>query len=122
MELVDLGNGYSMVNEFMNTKNGFAHKSTLFLHNNEINKHRSNYLNRTWERYTYQSCMLGCVRDLIEKKQNEFIKMCKEHYNIKRLTKEKREQALKIVEELTQVKELREILKKIENKDIEYRE
>ena len=49
--------------------------------------------NRTWETYTYQTSMTRAVDSIIENELQFFIKECKRKYNIKRLTKEKREQA-----------------------------
>ena len=51
------------------------------------------YYNRTWETYTYQTSMTRAVDSIIENELQFFIKECKRKYNIKRLTKEKREQA-----------------------------
>lgn len=70
------GNVYEFVNETKDTRHGFAHVSTLLINNYEAMKHRCNYLNRTWERYRYQTSMKGCMCDLIE----ELIERLKEQF------------------------------------------
>ena len=65
------GKTYEFVNESGNTRNGFYHKSTLFVSNEEgyswnKGENKVSYLDRTWECYRYQTCMMGLVRKLID--------------------------------------------------------
>lgn len=109
MENVNV-NGYEFINEFGGTRNGFYHKTILKDKNgNEIADYRINYLNRTWESYTFQSVMKSCVYALIEKKFDDFLRVAKEKYGIKRLSKTKKEQARKVFENLTEIRELQEV-------------
>ena len=77
--------------EFLNnygaTRNGFYHKSKLYLNGELLSEARASYLNRTWESYRYQSVMKQAVRNAIE---NE-ISAEKSKRQIKRLTKSLRE-------------------------------
>ena len=76
--------------EFKNTYNssrsGFSHTSELYDDNyNLIATAKCNYINRTWEVYSFQSSMKMAVSKAID---NE-IKTIKNKMGIKRLTKEK---------------------------------
>lgn len=109
MENVNV-NGYKFINEFGGTRNGFYHKTILLNKNgNEIADYRINYLNRTWESYTFQSVMQNCVYTLIENKFVDFLKLAKQKHGIKRLSKEKKLQARKVFENLTEIRELQEV-------------
>lgn len=52
------------------------------------------YYNRTWEAYQYQSCMRAAVDKARSEHGARLIAYYKEDHNIKRLTKERRAQAL----------------------------
>ena len=109
MENVNV-NGYEFCNEFGGTRNGFYHKTILKDKNgNEIAENKINYLNRTWESYTFRTVMKSCVYALIENKFDDFLRLAKEKYGIKRLSKEKKLQARKVFENLTEIKELQEV-------------
>ena len=109
MENVNV-NGYEFINEYGGTRNGFYHKTILKDKNgNEIAENKINYLNRTWESYTFRTVMQNCVYTLIENKFVDFLRLAKEKYGIKRLSKEKKEQAREVFENLTEIKELQEV-------------
>ena len=73
-------------NEYKNSRSGFSHTSRLYNEDKLISEAKCNYLNRTWESYTFQSSMRQAVAKAID---NE-IKTIKQQSGIKRLTKEKR--------------------------------
>lgn len=106
MENVNV-NGYEFINEFGGTRNGFYHKTVLLDKNGfKIAEYRINYINRTWEAYTFQSVMKNCVYTLIENRFDNFLKLAKQKHGIKRLSKEKKLQAREVFENLSQIKEL----------------
>jgi len=73
-------------NEYKSTRNGFSHTSRLYHDNgNLVVEHKCNYINRTWESYSFQSSMRQAVIKAIENEINEQ----KRQLGIKRLTKEK---------------------------------
>ena len=74
-------------NKSFGTRNGFAHTSELFVDNELKASVKCNYLNRTWEAYTFQSAMKQAVSVAIE---NEILAQ-KHLKQIKRLTKALRE-------------------------------
>lgn len=80
---IKVGNSeFEFVNESGNTRYGFYHRSVLFCNGCKIGENRVNYLNRTWESYRYQTCMVGLIRDKIESRTNYLRKdfMCKNNY------------------------------------------
>jgi len=62
---------FMFVNTAGNTRNGFYHKSNLFHNDINISEAKCNYLNRTWEAYTYQSAMQQAVSNAIKKVKTE---------------------------------------------------
>ena len=93
MEIREINQKYKFVNDWGYNRSGFYHKSTLLRNNVEIAYSKIQYYNRTWETYPYQTSMTRAVDSIIENELQFFIEECKRKYNIKRLTKEKREQA-----------------------------
>ena len=81
--------------EFINTaksnRNGFYHKTELYIDSEFILECKCNYLNRTWESYPYQSVMKEALYNAIE---SEILRE-KKLKGIKRLTKQLRETIVK---------------------------
>lgn len=73
MKRFDFENGYSITCTFKETKNGFAHVCELWDNDYHATglKHKVNYLNRTWERFEFETCM----NELISKAEKEGIKL-----------------------------------------------
>lgn len=74
-----------------NTRNGFRHLATLLVDGIESTKSKCTYLNRTWERYEFQSVLSEVIRksDLSEKDNklcNKFIENYKETDNTMAMT------------------------------------
>ena len=76
------------INNYGSTRSGFYHTSKLLYNGEVLSEARANYLNRTWEAYSYQSVMKQAVRNAID---SEIAKE-KTKRQIKRLTKSLREQ------------------------------
>lgn len=63
--------------ETKKTRNGFKHTATLWCNDRELETVKMCYLNRTWERYTYESVLsklLDKVKGWLEPKQVEQFK------------------------------------------------
>lgn len=105
---------YQFINDSRNTRNGFAHDTTLFINGIEAGEASCYYINRTWERYTYQKVMQICINNMITEEYNRFIDNFKTENNIKRMTSEKRAEAKKEFYSLTNIKELQKVYKKLE--------
>ena len=111
------GNNYQFVNSSRSTRNGFAHDTTLFKNDYEIAEYSCHYLNRTWEWYRYQTVMLRCVEAEIDREYNRFIDNYKYTNNIKRLTAEKRAEIEKDFYNREDIKELRKVYKKLNERN-----
>lgn len=93
-------------NEYKSTRSGFQHISKLYLNNELLTVAKCNYINRTWEVYSFQSSMKKAVSQAIESEiSQEKIKR-----GIKRLTKELKEN---IVNTSTTIQQLREKYKNL---------
>ena len=79
------------INTAKNIRNGFYHKTELYIDNEFILECKCNYINRTWESYTYQSVMKESLYKAIE---SEILRE-KNLKGIKRLTKQLREAIVK---------------------------
>lgn len=110
------GNNYEFVNTSRSTRSGFAHDTTLFINDCEYGRTTCYYYNRTWECYRYQTVMKRCVSDMIERKYKRYIENYKAENNIKRMTAEKSKDAEILFENLTEIKELRKVYKRLEKK------
>lgn len=74
--------------ESYNTRHGFGHRVQIFMDGTPIwnGENRSHYLNRTWERFRYETCMLGAVRNVLEYWETELKNEFKTSKGISRLT------------------------------------
>lgn len=66
-----------IVCEAKKTRNGFKHKATLLIDGQERETAKVCYLNRTWERYEYQTVMKKLIDKTTSLSEKE-IKACKE--------------------------------------------
>lgn len=57
MQTFKINGNLEVVCEWVNTRNGFKHVATLLLDGREQESVKINYLNRTWERYEYESVL-----------------------------------------------------------------
>ena len=80
------GREYNIVNETWETSRAWGHKSTLIAPWGEVESHKVRYYNRTWERYTYESCMSGLIETILEDNLKSYITEYKEKNDITRLT------------------------------------
>lgn len=99
----------TFVNKFVSRRYNFQHVSTLFIDGVKEMTHVSTYINRTWERYTYQTAMLGAVDDLIEQGKKAELERFKTEHGIKRLTAERRAEFEQKFEQLEQTAFLRKV-------------
>ena len=80
------GREYNIVNEYWETSRAWGHKSTLIAPWGEVESRKVKYINRTWERYTYESCMSGLLNSILENDLKDYITEYKEKNDITRLT------------------------------------
>ena len=60
------GREIMFLNNYRGTGSGFMHETELFIDGWQASAARCYYINRTWERYSYQSVMLEAVHKLQE--------------------------------------------------------
>ena len=110
------GKEYNIVNEYWETSNSWGHKSTLIAPWGEVESHKVRYYNRTWESYTYESCMSGLLNSILENDLKDYITQYKEKNDIIRLLADKKAEVIKEWEQKEYIKDLMEIKERIENR------
>ena len=66
MKIFDINKKIRIICDSAKTRSGFKHTATLMLNGMERESVKVNYLNRTWERYEFQSVM----NDLVDKSKS----------------------------------------------------
>lgn len=92
-------NEYVFVNEYWSTSRAWGHKTRLFKNGSEIAENKVRYYNRTWERYTYQSCMLGAIDNVVNDIIDYTLENYKYEHNITRWKKGEKEKVIADFEE-----------------------
>ena len=60
------GQEITFINTWKGSRSGFMHETELYIDGRKVSAARCHYINRTWERYSYQSVMLQAVHNLQE--------------------------------------------------------
>ena len=113
------GNEYNIVNEYWETSRAWGHKSTLIAPWGEVESSKVTYQNRTWECYTYQSCMGQLLANILEREQKSYITEYKEKNGISRLLADKKAEVIKEWQEKEYIQDLKEIQERIENRNFD---
>ena len=110
------GREYNIVNETWETSRAWGHKSTLVAPWGEVESHKVRYYNRTWERYTYESCMSGLINTILEDNLKSYITRYKEKNDITRLTSLQKDMIKAEWQEKEYIQELMEIKERINDR------
>ena len=88
------GREVMFINDSRNTRHGFAHDSQMFIDGSmyPIAKQSAHYLNRTWERYSHETTMKACVRNLMEEVEKQIENMVKNEHEWKAISEKRRPQ------------------------------
>ena len=113
------GNEYNIVNEYWETSHAWGHKSTLIAPWGEVESRKVTYQNRTWERYTYESCMSGLIETILEYNLKSYITQYKEKNGISRLLADKKAKVIKEWQEKEYIQDLKEIQERIKNRNFD---
>ena len=113
------GNEYNIVNEYWETSRAWGHKSTLIAPWGEVESRKVKYINRTWERYTYESCMSGLIETILEDNLKSYITQYKEKNDITRLLADKKAKVIKEWQEKEYIQDLKEIKERIKNRNFD---
>lgn len=113
------GNEYNIVNEYWETSNSWGHKSTLIAPWGEVESRKVRYYNRTWESYTYQTCMSGLLDTILENNLKSYIAQIKEVRGITRLLKSTREEIENDWNKKEYTQDLKEIQERIRTRNFD---
>ena len=113
------GNEYNIVNEYWETSHAWGHKSTLIAPWGEVESRKVTYQNRTWERYTYESCMSGLIETILEDNLKSYITQYKEKNGISRLLADKKAKVIKEWQEKEYIQDLKEIQERIKTRNFD---
>jgi len=109
-------------NEFKNSRNGFAHVSNMFTSDGyELTTARANYINRTWERFTFQSVMRSAVHEMVEELTSIFRNRFKEEHGVNRMTRKNKDLFKQFLEDNKDVRIHRTTLSELELTEKELR-
>ena len=113
------GANYSLVNETWENYNSWGHKTTIFRNSREYLTHKVRYYNRTWESYTYETCMLGAVQSIIDEEMEFYIQNYKNNNNINKFKKGQKEEVINQFKETNIYKELSELKQAIRDRNFD---
>ena len=113
------GNEYNIVNETWETSRAWGHKSTLVAPWGEVESRKVRYYNRTWESYTYQTCMSGLLDTILENNLKSYIAQIKEVRGITRLLKGTREEIENDWNKKEYTQDLKEIQERIRTRNFD---
>lgn len=89
------GTEFTFRNSFKSTRSGFSHTSEIQEGWNIIAEAKCNYLNRTWESYSFQTSMKCAVENAIAQREYDLIENFKTLNGIARTSKAQKELACK---------------------------
>lgn len=109
-----IGNSrFELTNAHIDKRDGFNHRTKLFHNGNFVIETETHYINRTWERYQFQTSMKVTIKKAMEQLENSYIRIFKEQNNIKRLTAKRRIEAMEQLENKSIYKDLLELSRQI---------
>ena len=73
------------INTWRGTRSGFMHETELYINGWAATAAKCHYINRTWERYSYQSVMLQAVHNLQEEETNREKNRFRQQHGIKNI-------------------------------------
>ena len=80
---------FEFVCGYHNTRDGFAHDCTMFINGTKYNTAHCYYLNRTWERWSYQTVCLKAISNEIAEHLNLRSRLFKDEHGYKNMTKKR---------------------------------
>ena len=110
---------YSFVNETWENYNSWGHKTTILRGNCELITNKVRYYNRTWECYTYQTCMDGAVNTLIDEELQRYIENYKEDNGITRFKKGQKEEVINQFKETENYKDLQALKEAVRDRNFD---
>ena len=56
---------YAIIADFQDSRNGFNHIAKIYMNHDLIGYYKAHYINRTWERFRYESAIKGAIYDAL---------------------------------------------------------
>lgn len=99
---------------------GFTHEVNMFYSMFEVdrtghNSSKATYYNRTWECYEYQSCISGCLYNLLEEVKKEIKDRIKEKNGWKKLTEDRKKTVEEAIEQDETIKIIKAVKEEVYN-------
>ena len=88
------GNKIELVNESWSTSRNWGHKTNVIVNGYDYGEYKVRYYNRTWESYTFQSCMRGAIAKVMRYNITRYLENYKYTNNITRFKKGQREELI----------------------------
>ena len=88
------GNKIELVNESWSTSRNWGHKTNVIVNGYDYGTYKVRYCNRTWESYTFQSCMTGAIAKVMRYNITRYLENYKYTNNITRFKKGQREKLI----------------------------
>ena len=88
------GNKIELVNESWSTSRSWGHKTNVIINGYDYGTYKVTYCNRTWESYTFQSCMRGAIAKVMRYNITRYLENYKYTNNITRFKKGQREKLI----------------------------
>lgn len=112
-------NNWQLINESWQKGYSWGHRTIVFKNGYEMAEHKCRYYNRTWESYTYETCMLCAIDDIEETEKRIFIKNYKYKNDIDRFKKGQKDEVIKMFEDTEFYKELKALKEVIRYRDFD---
>ena len=110
------GNIYKFVNDGWSNSNGWGHITTIIRNSYDYEPHKVRYYNRTWECYTFQTCMSGAVETIKERELDCFITNYKLKNDVDRFRKGEKEKVIEQFNETEIGQDLQELKEAIRDR------
>ena len=112
-------NVWQLVNESWSTSNAWGHRTHVIRNGYDYGEYKVRYINRTWEMYAFQSCMLGAVNTIYEEEEKRFIENWKYRNNVDRFKKGQKQSVIELFEQEDIAKELKILKDAIRDRDFD---
>ena len=75
MRVFEIGTNLKAVCDWKSTRTGFRHFCNLFYKGREVSTSTAHYLNRTWEKFEYESVIRDAILNTDLKRKNYYLKV-----------------------------------------------
>ena len=113
------GNKWQLINETWENYYAWGHKTTILRNGANWVSHKVRYYNRTWECYTYETCMRGAVEEIREQALYNYIHNYKVRNGITRFKRGQKEEVINAFKESDFARELDALKESIKNRDFD---